>query len=77
MKKEVERLQKQYKDILNGKEIVLQMEKSDPYDNRSPRMYRIYVVIDLNNIICEFGYCKNKEKLIQNFENKLKELKGV
>lgn len=76
MKKELERLKKEYQDVLKGKEIVLQMEKSDALDNRSPRCYRIYVVLDLDNIICEYGYCKNKELLLERFENKLKELRG-
>lgn len=76
MKKEIERLQEQYKDVLNGKEIILQQEKSDVLDVRSPRCYRVFVVITLDNIICEYGYCKNKEAIIERFENKLRSLKG-
>lgn len=79
MKKEIERLQEQYKDVLKGKEIRLEIEKSDPLDNRSPRCYRVYVVLGWLedkkglDIICEYGYCRNKEQIIENFENKLKE----
>ncbi len=76
MKKEIERIQNEYQDVLNGKDIYLEMEKSDPLDNRSPRCYRVWVVITLDNIVCEYGYCRNKQTIIENFENKLKELRG-
>lgn len=66
MKKEIERLEQQY-----NVSITLQMEKSDPLDNRSPRCYRIYTIIE-GNIICEYGYCKHKEIILDRFENKLK-----
>ena len=75
MKKEIERLNNQYKDILKGKEIYYEMEKSDPYDNRSPRCYRVAVAFELNDIICEYGLCKHKESILERFENKLKERK--
>jgi hypothetical protein len=78
MKKEIERIKEEYKDVLNGKEVYLEIEKSDPLDNRSPRRYRLWVVLGwkTNNeldIICEVGFCKNKEDIIKRFENKLKE----
>ena len=56
MKREVERLENQY-----NISITLQTEKSDPCDNRSPRCYRIYTIID-GEIICEYGYCRIKSK---------------
>lgn len=54
------------------------MEKSDALDNRSPRCYRIQVVLGWKNnneldIICEYGFCKNKEAILERFENRLKE----
>ena len=76
MKKEIERLQNEYQDVLQGKEIILEMEKSDPLDNRSARCYKVWVVINLDNIICEYGFCKNKEFILERFENKLKGLRG-
>ena len=78
MKKEIERLQKEYQDILQGKEIMLEMEKSDPLDNRSARCYRLWVVITLDNIICEYGFCKNKEFILERFEYDIKgQLKDI
>lgn len=76
MKKEIERLQKEYEDVLKGKEIIVEMEKSDPLDNRSQRCYRVWVVITLDNIVCEYGFCKNKEFILERFENRLKALRG-
>lgn len=79
MKKEIERLQKEYEDVLKGNEIWVEMEKSDPLDNRSPRCYRLAVSFGWSNeknmidVICEYGFCKNKEDIIERFENKLKE----
>lgn len=78
MKKEIERLQEQYKDVLNGNQIYLEMEKSDALDNRSSRCYRIWVSFGmLDNytldIICEYGFCKNKEHIIERFEKKLQD----
>jgi len=70
MKKEIKRLQEQYKDIIE-REIVLQIEKSDPYDNRSPRCYKIFAYLKNGNLICEYGYCKNKENIIKKFEERL------
>lgn len=76
MKKEIERLQEQYKDVLKGNEIILQMEKSDALDNKSPRCYRVAVVLGIDDnckldTICEYGFCKDKEEIIKKFENKL------
>lgn len=65
MKKEIERLEREY-----NIEITLQMEKSDALDNRSARCYRVYARIN-NNLICEYGFCKQWKNIIENFENKL------
>lgn len=78
MKKEIERLNEEYKDILNGNKIWCEMEKSDALDNRSPRCYRVSVVLGWKenkelDIICEYGFCKNKDSIIERFENKLKQ----
>ena len=79
MKKEIARLQEQYKDILKGNEIWVEMGKSDPLDNRSARTYKVTVVLGYNektsmlDVICEWGFCKDKEEIIKRFENKLKE----
>lgn len=78
MKKEIERLQEQYKDVLKGNTIYLEMEKSDALDNRSARIYKVSVVLGFKDdcmldVICEWGFCKNKEDIIERFENKLKE----
>lgn len=74
MKKEIERLEKEYAEVLQGHEIILQMEKSDPYDNRSPRTYRMYVVLNNGSTtICAYGFCRNKERIIEKFENQLRE----
>lgn len=75
MKKEIEKLYNEYKDIIKLNEIVVQIEKSDPYDNRSPRCYRIYTILKNDEIICEYGFCKNRQQLLERFEKKLKEVK--
>ena len=63
IKKEIERLQEQYKDVLQGKTINLEMEKSDPLDNRSARIYRVWVAFrGLDDFICEWGFCENRLK---------------
>lgn len=74
MKKEIERLQNQFQNILKG-EITIQQEKSDPYDSKSPRCYRIYAKLKNNEFISVYGFCKNSKKLLEDFEEKLKEVR--
>lgn len=62
MKKEIERLQNKY-----NLDITLDMEKSDPLDNRSPRCYRVHTTMN-GKIICEYGFCKNWKQIIERFE---------
>ena len=82
MKKEIERLQEEYKDVLKGNQIYLEIEKSDALDNRSPRMYRVSVGFGYSeekgmvDVICEVGFCRHKENIIERFENRLKERRG-
>ena len=77
MKKEVKRLEEKY-----NIEITLQMEKSDPLDNRSPRCYRVDTSFGWSDeiggvdFICEYGFCKNWQDIIKRFEEKLIERFG-
>lgn len=73
MRKEIERLYNDYKNIIKSDEIVLSIEKSDPFDNRSPRCYKIYTRLINDEIICEYGFCKNWKDIVNRFEKKIKE----
>lgn len=75
MKKEIERLYEEYKDIIESDEIVLQMFRSDCYDNRSPRCYRISVRLKNDELIGEWGFCRNWQKITRRFEDRLLDAK--
>lgn len=78
MKKEIKRLEEKY-----NIEIVLQMEKSDPLDNRSHRVYRVWTSFGWSDeiggvdFICEFGACKHWQDIIKRFEERLIERFGA